>query len=299
MSYDKIGHCNGHGVDQPAQRFGVEVELEGVSSYPECATPTWSYKPDGSLRDGGMEFITPPNTYEDTVKAIEFLYRLKSENGWRGSSRCGTHVHVEMNSRTWDEVHALVVAYALSEPLIYNMCGAARDENIYCIPWYRSDVECGRIRTAMATGDSYALHVLRDTNKYSGLYLEPLDRFGTVEFRMPPVFRTSDGLCAFLRVVDSLAAYCIGRTARRVMTDYYNVGAQCLMYEIYGDVLPNMYEGDCQELLDKYDVESICDALAGLPPQLTDWVAPAAVEATGTNGYYARAEDNYNEEEEY
>jgi hypothetical protein len=97
---------------------------------------------------------------------------------------------------------SLLAAYALVEPLLYRRCGALREENIYCVPHYRGDTLTPAIPRGMLAGN------LRDTLarqcKYSGLYLSPLNTFGTIEFRMAPSFPTAEAVEEWVRGLHTL-----------------------------------------------------------------------------------------------
>jgi hypothetical protein len=291
----RIADHNGHHNYPERQRFGIEVELENVGYFTNI--PEWDDKPDGSLRDNGMEFITPPVGYEEARKAIDVLWREKYNRGWIGSPRCGIHVHAEVNGRTKVELMALITSYILAEPLIYAFCGAAREENIYCVPWYRAPNDIRHVVMASKSRVSFCGH-LGNTCKYSGFYLEPVYRFGTVEFRMAPVFETADRMKEFLSIVDSLVTYCIGMTPQRVMDTWYNRGAGYLMVDMFGKrLLSTMYDDDVQAFLDSFDVESLGDMVAQTPPEMSsEWVTAPREEMQEAVGYYTEGTISYGDE---
>ena len=223
MDY-KIGGLIGHGVPS-VQRVGVEIEVEDVEDgdYDEL-DPYWDIKEDDSLRNNGAEFITKPSTYPQIVEAGKIFYEAMRQYDWDGNARCGIHVHAEVNRLTVTELQALLTSYVLAEPLFFDAAGPEREENIYCVPWYRAPDDVRWALRAFARPHRM-VNPLSETCKYSGLYLEPIRRFGTIEFRMSPVYETYDQLDRFIRMVFSLVNYSIGRCGAGIMHDYYATGA--------------------------------------------------------------------------
>jgi hypothetical protein len=195
-----------HSPKVTGQAYGIEVELENVLLGVDQRG--WDAVGDGSLRGGGVEFLTPPVSLATAREMLRDLYRMKHEHGWTGGPRCGIHIHMDMNSRTVKQAHAFVVAYACVEPALFAMCGPEREANIFCVPWYRAQNGLTEVRNLFWRGSRDALLRLRRAqSKYTAMYLEPLARFGTMEFRGAPVYENVgdmlDLLTAFSQLLHS------------------------------------------------------------------------------------------------
>ncbi len=187
------------------QLFGVEIEVErGHDSY-WVDDSEWMRVEDGSLRDDGMEFITPPVEMDTLSSMVDEYYRQHDDRGYRATIRTGIHVHADMRWRSLEQVSAICTVYALLEPLLFEMCGPDREENIYCVPWYRAPDEADLLRELLDQDEWREVHHrLEGACKYSALYLEPLRRLGTIEFRQAPTFENAAEMKAWAKVVDKL-----------------------------------------------------------------------------------------------
>jgi hypothetical protein len=190
----------GREADIPTEQwYGIEVEVEGCRRYDVEALGTWQPKPDGSLRNRGMEFVTPPVTYHTAIEMVTGLWGQMRRYGWQANNRTGIHVHMDMQRLTLDEFKKWMVAYLCVEPVLFDLCGEAREENIYCVPWYRSQDDMEHL---LSMFERRSITPCVNTCKYSALYLEPLRRFGTVEFRGAPTWQDSGDMIQFLRLLE-------------------------------------------------------------------------------------------------
>jgi len=203
-----------------AQAFGVEVELENVhlaDMVPGFLNP-WRLEGDGSLRNGGIEFISPPCTYKDLTPMLERLWAERNKQNWTYGARCGVHVHMDFTERSVEELRNFLTLYAAMEPVIFDLCGADREQNIYCIPWYRTDGRDQAIIRRMLDAPTLAnVRNVSDTCKYSALYTEPLRRFGTVEFRGAPVFERVGDMIHLVGTLDHMLAAAQEHTAEQIL----------------------------------------------------------------------------------
>jgi hypothetical protein len=184
--------------------YGIEVEWEGVHynnlTLGQMSPEVWKYwSPvhDGSLREG-VEFISKPLGPGRIQAAINALWgsQMIAAELLRPSVRTGIHIHCSCLGLNTDQVMRILQHYALLEPMLFHFCGGEREENIYCIPWYRSHDEPKQIFNWLSD-DSEAPRDAIDawdtsdppTCKYSALHVGPLMRYGTIEFRMAPTWR--------------------------------------------------------------------------------------------------------------
>lgn len=188
---------------------GLEFEFERVTQgLPMDApwTTYWQGKRDHSLHDAGMEFVfRRPIFGADVVAAVEGLCAYALRARYRVSIRTGLHVHVDVRDLEMHQLVNLCALYALFERAIYRYIGDNRDENVFCLPWYKAHGTVLKINK-IVTSDGPTLRNsasrLQD-EKYAGLNLDPLSRFGSVEFRhsltTPDVARVLDWVNICLR----------------------------------------------------------------------------------------------------
>lgn len=188
------------------QLYGVEIEAEMVRNTEWVDSTQWRVVGDGSLRQSGREFVSPPLTHAHMISELSSYYSNAAIQGYETSLRTGIHVHADMRARSFGQVAVICAVYAVVEPILFELCGSEREECIYCVPWYRAEDEV-RILSDMLNGNPSTRRygqALDSTCKYSALYLEPLRRFGTIEFRQAPTFTTLEQMTQWLDVVRNI-----------------------------------------------------------------------------------------------
>lgn len=167
---------------------GIEVEVENVnlnqfqSWVQNHNYPFWTPKADNSLRNNGMEFISPPMRGERIARS---LLALKASLGPKVdfSTRTSIHVHLNVRDLTLEQLVSLALVYATVERLLFRWVGQNREKNIFCVPMYNTRDLAGLYESVLAKlkkGISY---------KYSALNMNTccihhdVPLYGTVEFR--------------------------------------------------------------------------------------------------------------------
>jgi len=111
---------------------GVEVEVEGIGR----GLPGyyyWTVTEDGSLKDNGVELVSPPLMGANIDYALAELEEFfKEPHRW--SHRCSIHVHANVLPFSEDQVHTLAALYACLETLFFSMVESHRKGNPYCYP---------------------------------------------------------------------------------------------------------------------------------------------------------------------
>jgi Putative amidoligase enzyme len=130
---------------------------------------------DGSLRNNGIEFITKPVTFDESLKLFETLHAglILGPNPY--TVRTSTHVHVNMCNMTLDQIKHFLLLYALLEPVFFEFAGPVRKHNIHCVPL-----------SFTILPNLYSKpfpELVKIWTKYSAFNLAPLRTQGTVEFR--------------------------------------------------------------------------------------------------------------------
>ena len=205
----------------PYQQFGIEVEYENARAMPDGMPENWwEVTRDGSLREGGREWRTFPLDYDTSMRALTWLWDVAAQLRYQGSIRTGIHIHADMALYTPAQVGGVIAAYLCVEPVLFDLCGPEREECIYCVPWYRAGSDVDAVRRFLEN-PSQGWTGLADTCKYSAFYLEPMHRFGTVEFRAAPTFSNLSDVKRWLTVVRDIVAYGTSRgSAAEVVEDF-------------------------------------------------------------------------------
>lgn len=89
---------------------------------------------DGSLRNGGIEFITRPVTFNEAIKLFSTLHDGLKLGPEPYTVRTSTHVHVNMCNMTLDQCKHMMLLYALLEPVFFAAVKPERQFNIHCVP---------------------------------------------------------------------------------------------------------------------------------------------------------------------
>lgn len=172
---------------------GIELELEGcpidLTEEPRRIIGTYDLHPyskvhkDGSLREGGIEFVTKVlQSDKEIANALRAIDTVVKGLALKDSNRAGVHVHLNVQDLTIDEYWNLVLWYMLLEPAMMQHVGGGRERSIYCRP-YHSHLTAMQLLN-MHIGLMYSpTRLPRMPHKYYGLNLDSTEKYGTVEFR--------------------------------------------------------------------------------------------------------------------
>lgn len=168
--------------------LGIECEIEG-KRLPMMQTQVWRSEIDGSLRDG-MEYITCPLEPKGVVEALNGLFTYITDNGGKieYSFRCSTHVHVNVQDLTEEQLMSMIFLYMMYENVFMNYVSDERVGNRFCLRFqdaqqltYEVSRMFSRIREA---GLRHAVLSLRQNDlKYAAMNMYTLRKYGTLEFR--------------------------------------------------------------------------------------------------------------------
>lgn len=212
------------GHNKEDQFYGMEVELENVRGISRQAELLYGWRTvgDGSLRNNGVEFITSPVQLAQLFSLVDHLYEAKAGGGWTGGPRCGIHIHMDMSHRSVGELHAMMVAYACVEPIVFDFCGSDREENIFCVPWYRAPDDIRELQSFFYGNTTRRVlqRACGHASKYTSMFHGPLTRFNTLEFRGAPVFESKEQTKELCSMLDLLVSSTLGSTGEQVMEGF-------------------------------------------------------------------------------
>ncbi len=157
---------------------GIEVEMENCTGAGGGLVDIfWIWKGDGSLRNNGAEAVSWPVRGEWIRYALKVLWDSIKKVSF--SARTSIHVHVDVRAFSQKQLTAVILVYLAVESLLYKFVGKDRHDNIYCVPLYTTTLVNSLVDLL---NKSIAKHNF-SVNRYAGLNLDALRKFGTLEFR--------------------------------------------------------------------------------------------------------------------
>ena len=192
------------GLETPQTgKFGVEVEVEFESTTPYQLVKNWTVVGDGSLRGNAVEYVlTSPLSLEKATEAITNLYRYLGSRGVLCSGRAGIHVHLNVQEYTMERLINLLYIFYRLESILIPWCGEERVGNVFCISnressCFVNDLAFAIKKDSLPNGNS--------TGKYSALNVQPIYRFGSVEFRTLEFTRDVKKVLEWLGIIDKIS----------------------------------------------------------------------------------------------
>lgn len=180
------------------QLMGVELEIEEANEFQ--LVENMRSTEDGSLRNGGVEFITFPANYDSTYNQLQEFFTLNNPHEECYSERTSIHVHMNVQDFTLPQLANVLLIYQTCEHLLYQFVGADRDKNIFCVPLSECYV-ARNAATVLANGD---YNPVMRWQKYTGLNLAPVRSLGTVEFRHMPGNCNMELISTWLKLLVSI-----------------------------------------------------------------------------------------------
>lgn len=164
---------------------GVEIELENLNiEHPSFNY--WTAKSDGSLRNGGMEFVCSHpwggvDLYNAALEIDSFLFNNNPDDTWR----CSTHVHVDVRDLTAAQLKKMILAYVFYERVLFKCSGWHRYKNNFCVALGFAQGQLDDLANWWDLPDAAFLNrLVSNWDKYTAINFLPMGNFGSVEFRI-------------------------------------------------------------------------------------------------------------------
>ncbi len=202
--------------------LGLEFEVENftVPAIPPAISDFWAIKEDHSLRNKGMEFVfSQPLKGDSVITALDTFLGWQAGTKMRTSIRTGLHVHLDMREVNVSQMVSFLMTYTAIEPLLYRWVGNSREESNFCVPFYYSDValrQAAKIVSDLISDNEeaskggptgHAKQASEAFERYSGLNLNSLARFGSAEFRQMPMTFNRTRILDWINIILSLKKY--------------------------------------------------------------------------------------------
>lgn len=171
--------------------IGLELEIEGkklpqqedLDDFKSSKLGRrWVTHTDGSLRNGGLEYVLDApcdeTEVEELVGGLFKIFDNKSST-LNLTQRTSTHVHINVSKLRANVLTSYLVLWYIFEEALVNWCGEQRAGNLFCLRSKDSAFIPDQWAKALASGS------FRFANdyKYSSLNLGAFTRFGSFEFR--------------------------------------------------------------------------------------------------------------------
>lgn len=253
----------------PKCRIGLEFEFENVSARAleskkavEKILPFYHLTKDDSLRNNGLEFVfREPMFGKDAVSAVHELCQWAQEQGYVSSKRTGIHVHLDVRDVEPSQLVGMLLMYAIYEPAIYNWIGDARDENIFCLPWYQAEggvIEVTRvIQAATTTTSETEKNLLKEETKrvsrYAGLNLNALHKYGSIEWRHLKTTADASRIIAWINICQMFKAGVgsLPTSDGAILRSVLDMGPRKFAYSVFGPTFKHIdYPSMEQDVMD-------------------------------------------------
>lgn len=193
--------------------IGIELEIENVFGGFEdrygSVGDYWNVTEDGSLRNGGLEFVSFPVYGNHIPAAVNYLLQAIEEYApdAQCSHRCGIHVHINARDLNPIQVLSWMVLALLYERTLFRMSGN-RNKNIFCVPledWYENLKNAFLL---LSTEDNFSIFLeLARGHKYSNINCKPLFEHGTIEFRSMKTTRNAADILSWAAILISIKEF--------------------------------------------------------------------------------------------
>lgn len=163
---------------------GIEIELEGNNFPPSIGSGRlWQVHQDGSLRNGGQEFVlAKPIKIDKVEQSLDILYDTLGGFGTQlaRSNRTSVHVHINVSDLKVNQLVSFFALWAILEDVLVDWCGPDRVGNLFCLRLRDAEWTVGQILYSLQKGTPFRVN---PELRYSALNLCAFSKFGSFEFR--------------------------------------------------------------------------------------------------------------------
>lgn len=203
--------------------IGIEVEVENVRGEVGHYM-LWEAKDDGSLRNNGVEYVTPPIPASTAEMALNILFNALPEDV-DFSKRTSIHIHMNVRNMCMDELRSMIMLYLIFEPALFNFVGQDRNKNIHCVPIRQTNF---LQYLSYLTEEPHQFrrgfnHI--SWQKYTALNLVPTLHgvSGTIEFRQLHGTRDINKIMIWLNLILSLKTYVQKHSSKEIQEQIYSL----------------------------------------------------------------------------
>lgn len=206
---------------------GIEVEVEGArGDIPAAMSDMWAVHEDRTLRNNpkgvGVEYVSKQPLFgKDLLKSIHLLCAEAERGKWDSNYRTSIHVHIDMRGSSFEAFRNMCIAYAVTEKLLYDWAGSSREKSNFCLPWREAEADISKITELFSTQDESLLRKAENIHRYSGLNLNALAKFGSVEFRHLRTTFEAERIITWVKICQSLKKF--GKVMAKANTSGFHI----------------------------------------------------------------------------
>lgn len=189
------------------QYVGIELEIEGHNTAQVNSLANdgkyWTTHVDNSLRNGIELVLAAPLMGKQLSEAISSFFSTVTR--FTASPRTSAHVHLNMlqEEDTTEVLRTLLILYFIYEPAFFAVAGEHRKWSTYCSSF--DDTQPPVFQLIMSREDpklwNTFLKEKHTTDRYYGLNLLALSRYGTLEFRHLPMVYNEQQLVDWIHLL--------------------------------------------------------------------------------------------------
>ena len=233
-------------VNDYVEEIGVEIEVEG-RDLPQRIPSYWTVHADGSLRNGGLEYVlNKPTSRKHIYSYLQYLEKKLKEFGATVvmTPRCSVHVHLTAKDMTILEVYLNLILYIIFEHLLVKYAGEAREGNLFCLRASDAEFFVERLRHC-AEQDDYSAFWDEVHLRYTSVNICALQKFNSLEYRAlrgttdPDII--NDWIGMLLRMKDIAKTY---HTPTEIIVDFSVKGPIKFLEYVLGDYASRFGAGE-------------------------------------------------------
>lgn len=239
----------------PDQYIGIEIEMEEYSAaqvrtHRNAGSPFWTEHEDGSLRNGTEMVLSQAMMGTSLREAISYFFATFTT--YVATPRTSIHVHVNMrqDEETVEGVRNMIALYYMYEDAFFTLADDNRKWCSYCNAFEDTPpaiLEAFMNPKASTEGLTMSLHAsaVVNQNRYYGLNLNALSKFGTIEFRHFPLVHEEGRLIDWIKLIMELKAAANrmadeGNTPWSVFVQPEDLDKLCDYMPLFGSQLLNL-----------------------------------------------------------
>jgi hypothetical protein len=179
---------------------GIEIECEGKTvSFEPGTSIFWNSVPDGSLREGGIEYvIRQPIKIAKLDEAMGEWSELTKVAEFKPSIRTSVHVHRNVTNFTLRQVYTQYCFFWLVENMLVEANGKDRVGNMFCLRICDAEELFKGVIRGLKT-QKFFQGIATDHYRYAALNPSALGKYGTLEWRFIKGLTNSKEIALWVR----------------------------------------------------------------------------------------------------
>lgn len=258
------------GSRKVAGDVGIEIETEAAVAYQVPRMTGWLHKPDGSLRNFGVEYVSSNpvpiaqvNEHIDTWKAALGRHWDSLQGDSHSTS---VHVHVNIGDLTPIQLLNFFSLSLLFENALCEFSGNDRKGNLFCLRAKDAEIKFFSVLNSLKNMQ-YQVQIVRALSpghfKYSAINTDTVRSFGSLEFRMMRGEKDPEIIKTWVHILHRIKEYSLKfECPKAILKHIRENGAMSLFNDCFGDYVRHLMYASIQDDVDSnvYYVALIANA---------------------------------------